>query len=242
MTKQSIAVTTKVRTNFHTGIDCNEHIKPKIEPSDSPQLSPSSGQDSPQSSGEGIQSSSLSSSLTSPLERCMTSEEIALLSENCATPLERDLISYLKMQQQQQQHQQQQQNQGLQHLHHQPSINRPKQLTTYQTYTNRNHHHHHHNHQDVKSINNNDRMHTKAYQTLTNAPVGPNLSSPTDIANYMSGQNPMNAPNMYYESGAAPSTGLPMPLSQIKKEPDQDHSRKNLFTNSFNFKYCMILA
>ena len=222
MTKQSIAATTTVRKNFHTGIDCSKHIKPKSEPGDSPPPSPpSSGQESPKSSGEGVQSDSLTSS--SPLERCMTNEEIALLSENCATPLERDLISYLKMQQQQQQ----QQNQGLHHLHHQSSINRPKQLlTSYPTYTN-NRHQNHHN-QDVKPINNNNRVQNhnqaKAYQTLTNAPVGPNFSSPTDIANYMSGQNPMDAQNLYYDN-VPRQPGLPMPLSQIKKEPDQDHGR-----------------
>ena len=68
----------------------DKHVRTKAEPVDT-QLQPVDPQQQQQEDH-----------VISPLTRCMTKEEIEILSNNSTSPLERDLIEYLRMQQQQQ--------------------------------------------------------------------------------------------------------------------------------------------
>lgn len=178
---------------------------------------------------------------SSPLARCMTKEEIELLSKNSESSLEKELIEYLKMQQQQQHFQQQQQ-------HH------PQQ----QSFESNNSNHELKHHLNNSIIQNNQHplmpimnqrkspaqsalhpqlnvskqsiQHQQSnYQNLCNTPTAQNLSSPTEIANYMSGQNPMDSLNNHHHHhqhhhNHHNHSHFPLPISEIKKEVDYDHN------------------
>lgn len=172
--------------------------------------------------------------LTSPLARCMTKEEIELLSKNSASSLEKELIEYLKMQQQQQHFHHQQQQHQQQHFDQEskphfnngvttqnnqhpsmPIMSQRKSPQTPSSHMNASKQSMHHQHHQQQS----------SYQNLSNTPAAQNLSSPTDIANYMSGQNPMDSLNQqqhHHHHHNHPH--FPLSISQIKKEVDYDHN------------------
>ena len=199
----------------------------------------------------------------SPLARCMTKEEIDLLSRNSTSSLEKELIEYLKMQPPQQQQQlqpqqqrhnnNQQQNHYLQlHLqHNNNSTLKPSSTSSFATISSgklsvipitsttpttstamlnhqQHHHniHHHHNQQQQQQQQQQNHHQQRNYQSFSTTPsiAQHNLSSPTDIANYMNGQNPMQQHHSH-------SVLFPMPVSQIKKEVDSD--RNGMFSSFF---------
>ena len=180
--------------------------------------------------------------LTSPLTRCMTEEEINLLSKNSTSTLEKDLIEYLKMQQQQQQqqqqhHQLQQQQQNFQQTQQQQQQHNHNNNVHLKPLFNSTHNHHHSSSMSPskspvppptltlskQTMQQQQHQQARDYQDLSNTHVAHNLSSPTDIANYMTGQNPMD-PLKHHHQPQQHHPHFPLPISQIKKEIDYDNT------------------